>query len=249
MLPCLFPSTAPTHTFSLHERRYATYPLQPARATAPQPDQTSLHLLTVSTPLPPNLTATPPLYTFRVHGGDPRGSCLAVLLALTATTVAVVGALILAARTGTPDIFLMLNAAAFSLGAFVLALKLNQSGRWAPLEIELDTDSATIRCRERRSGTVRWERPINPDHIYISRLKLRRGDAGKPRMALVHGDDPHTPVEDGEPTPAHTVLASGLKAPLFQLASELQARTDATLAQRHGPGAVARTESAVQPEP
>lgn len=178
-----------------------------------------------------NLDASPPRYTFRVQGGEPRGGCLVVVLALGATTLAVGGSLLAAGATAIPGLLLMAAAFGVSVTAFAILLRMRRSGRWAPWIVVLDTAARTLTCVDRRTGQERWNVPANPDHLYLSRLKLRRHDASDPVMALVYGSDPHTPVEDTAPEPHHTVLGVGSQAPLFALAKQLQEALDRSAAE------------------
>ena len=177
-----------------------------------------------------NLEEARPRYRFRVQGGEPRGGCLAALLSLGITTIAVLGALVLASVTALPGLALMGLAFGISIAGFMILLRLNRAGTWAPWILELDTDARTLRCLHRRGGEETWRVHAEPDHFYLSRLKLREGDAGKPLMALVHGTTPHTPVEDTTPTPEHTVLGAGDQATLYALAKRLQEELDASAA-------------------
>ncbi|TVQ75857.1 MAG: hypothetical protein EA380_09870 [Phycisphaeraceae bacterium] len=148
------------------------------------------------------------------------------MLALAATTVAVGASLLAAGTTAIPGPLLMAAAFSISLAAFALLLRMRRGGRWAPWTVVLDTTTQQLTCLDRRSGEERWSIPANPDHLYLSRLKLRRHDASDPVMALVYGNEPHTPVEDTPPEPHHTVLGVGSQAPLYALAKKLQEELD-----------------------
>lgn len=165
-------------------------------------------------------------YHFRVNGGEPRSSCIMVLLILGTTTLALLAGSAALVTGGTLAWAAVPATFAIILGTFSLVLRAGRRGRWAPFEIHIAPTAGTIRALNRRSGEVLWCESFVPERLYLAPLRMGAGDARTPRTALAYSHEPHAPVAEESPSPEHCVLATGPEAQLYDKAKEIQEAWD-----------------------